>query len=654
MTDPKDSEEVQKDNNNDSDNIPNDTDHIDIDSQKSPFNADPQTQKDFDSFSDENLNKPFFSGPLGGSPFSFGTSLFGSNSRRGFERVHRKFPTEPVMHNLGHNLKNDTSIPGPPIQSLHRQDPIKFDTSVNSGTQQHSQSNDKGLGDSQLDTPELLRKLFTQIQIGDLTVEQLNNAINKNFPKQAEPSVRPKFYSFNQSNNEPSYAHSYTDAQRDPNCFSVRQGPYKNYSQPDPQNFRDQYSPYRSQSTGSPSVQVINQHTLPVPDLSPFRSSDINMFDQYLIYFEEHCELYYPNRQNSWVQLLLKQVNKEIVNVMPPEAHFAWGYSLVVEYLRDYYSSTGSREETNPEMIFMRSSRRPNEALHLFSIRLIHLFKKAHPGQYHSYANSVVLIDKFVQGLDEDTKSFVIQNTIVQKTLDRPPPFRAYVELAERYEKEIRPKMHNSHNLSYPSAQKPYTPQYPYKQTQHTKAVQFGEPLTDTPYYDNNNYYQPTFDGANTQTFAGENSVSQVSHLSLQNDHGYIDNRLDNHNEPPQYHPQAQIHVEQNAEGQQRQNIPGVCNYCLRPGHYRKTCKLLEAKRQDPTSVWCSNCLMKNHRDIHCTAKVNNFVEPIKQISENPSHYPSSSFMNHSHTNHVETKYYHASRRSQLGNNAQS
>ncbi|CAF3595158.1 unnamed protein product [Rotaria socialis] len=503
MTDSKDNEEVQKDNNNDSDNIPNDTDHIDIDSQKSPFNADPQIQKDFDLFSDENLNKPFFSGPLGGSPFSFGTSLFGSNSRRGFERAHRKIPTEPVMHNLGHNLNNDTSIPGPPIQSLHRQDPIKFGTSINSGTQQHSQSNDKGLGDSQLDTPELLRKLFTQIQIGDLTVEQLNNAINKNFPKQAEPSVRPKTYSFNQSNNEPSHTQSYTDSQRDPNCFSIRQGPYKNYSQPDPQSFRDQYSPYRSQSTGSPSVQVINQHTLPVPDLSPFRSSDINMFDQYLIYFEEHCELYYPNRQNSWVQLLLKQVNKEIVNVMPPEAHFAWGYSLVVEYLRDYYSSTGSREETNPEMIFMKSSRRPNEALHLFSIRLIHLFKKAHPGQYHSYANSVVLIDKFVQGLEEDTKSFVIQNTIVQKTLDRPPPFRAYVELAERYEKEIRPKMHNSHNRSYPSAQKPYTPQYPYKQTQHTKAVQFVEPLTDTPYYDSNNYYQPTFDGANTQTFAG-------------------------------------------------------------------------------------------------------------------------------------------------------
>ncbi|CAF2178849.1 unnamed protein product [Rotaria magnacalcarata] len=214
--------------------------------------------------------------------------------------------------------------------------------------------------------------------------------------------------------------------------------------------------------------------------------------------------------------------------------------------------------------------------------------------------------------------------------------------------------MHNSHNRSYPSAQKPYTPQYPYKQTQHTKAVQFVEPLTDTPYYDSNNYYQPTFDGANTQTFAGENSVSQVSHLPVQNDHGYIDNRLDNHNEPPQYHPQAQIHVEQTVEGQPRQNIPGVCNYCLRPGHYRKTCKLLEAKRQDPTSVWCSNCLMKNHRDIHCTAKVNNFVEPIKQISEKSSHQPSPSFMNHSHTNHVETKYYHASRRSQLGNNAQS
>ncbi|CAF3414798.1 unnamed protein product [Rotaria socialis] len=83
---------------------------------------------------------------------------------------------------------------------------------------------------------------------------------------------------------------------------------------------------------------------------------------------------------------------------------------------------------------------------------------------------------------------------------------------------------------------------------------------------------------------------------------------------PPQSEPQedfqlqqGQVHVlaEQQAQEPIQSNYSGLCNYCRRPGHFRKSCRLFLARQNSPPdTVWCQKCLCKNHREIHCTAKV--------------------------------------------------
>ncbi|CAF2150406.1 unnamed protein product, partial [Rotaria magnacalcarata] len=72
--------------------------------------------------------------------------------------------------------------------------------------------------------------------------------------------------------------------------------------------------------------------------------------------------------------------------------------------------------------------------------------------------------------------------------------------------------------------------------------------------------------------------------------------------------PNQQIQAQQSSKPKDnppfKNTPPGFCNYCERRGHGRQTCKYLKAREQEPHLTWCNLCLMKNHKEIHCTYKV--------------------------------------------------
>ncbi|CAF4782487.1 unnamed protein product [Rotaria socialis] len=63
-----------------------------------------------------------------------------------------------------------------------------------------------------------------------------------------------------------------------------------------------------------------------------------------------------------------------------------------------------------------------------------------------------------------------------------------------------------------------------------------------------------------------------------------------------------------------KQTPPGVCNYCERKGHLRSQCRSLAVREREPYSVWCNRCLMKNHKEAHCTyqVKINSYKSSLK------------------------------------------
>ncbi|CAF4399991.1 unnamed protein product, partial [Rotaria magnacalcarata] len=145
---------------------------------------------------------------------------------------------------------------------------------------------------------------------------------------------------------------------------------------------------------------------------------------------------------------------------LPPEAEYDWPYEKVLCNIQDYLKLTSSKPESSVMSTFWRLVKTPNEKPTSFSVRLLQAFKMAYPQFEFDYTNQESLIEKFIDAQAEDTRNYVKESTMVHTSTGLKLPYETYVNLAERYELEIKPRQQYSEKLRQNNQQLVQQPKY--------------------------------------------------------------------------------------------------------------------------------------------------------------------------------------------------
>ncbi|CAF4335274.1 unnamed protein product [Rotaria magnacalcarata] len=96
----------------------------------------------------------------------------------------------------------------------------------------------------------------------------------------------------------------------------------------------------------------------------------------------------------------------------------------------------------------------------MFSVRLLQAFKTAHPQFEFNYTNNESLIEKFIGSQAEDTRNHIKESTLIHTSTGLQLPYETYVNLAERYELEIKPRQQRVEKMQQPQPPKYYPNQF--------------------------------------------------------------------------------------------------------------------------------------------------------------------------------------------------
>ncbi|CAF4440402.1 unnamed protein product, partial [Rotaria magnacalcarata] len=197
-----------------------------------------------------------------------------------------------------------------------------------------------------------------------------------------------------------------------------------------------------------------------VREISYFKHHTLEQFNKYLVSFERHCTKTYPDDQEQWRTLLISKLSREIKATLPPEAEYDWSYEKVLCNIQDYLKLTSGKPESSVMSTFWRLVKPPNEKPTMFSVRLLQAFKKAYPQFEFDYTHHESLIEKFIDSQSEDTRNYVKESTMIHTSTGLKLPYETYVNLAERYELEIKPRQQYSEKLRQNNQQPAPKPKY--------------------------------------------------------------------------------------------------------------------------------------------------------------------------------------------------
>ncbi|CAF2182030.1 unnamed protein product, partial [Rotaria magnacalcarata] len=197
-----------------------------------------------------------------------------------------------------------------------------------------------------------------------------------------------------------------------------------------------------------------------VREISYFKHHTLEQFNKYLVSFERHCAKTYPDDQEQWRTLLISKLSREIKATLPPEAKYDWSYEKVLYNIQDYLKLTSSKPESSVMSTFWHLVKPPNEKPTMFSVRLLQAFKKAYPQFEFDYTHHESLIEKFIDSQSEDTRNYVKESTMIHTSTGLKLPYETYVNLAERYELEIKPRQLYSEKVRQNNQQPAPKPKY--------------------------------------------------------------------------------------------------------------------------------------------------------------------------------------------------
>ncbi|CAF3663936.1 unnamed protein product, partial [Rotaria socialis] len=362
-----------------------------------------------------------------------------------------------------------------------------------------------------------------------------------------------------------------------------------------PQNYSMTPHNFNQTFTANPQVYYINN---PVkPELPYFKGNKLDNFNKYLILFEKHCLKHYGNDREQWPMLLINKLNKEIKATLPPEAEYDWTYEKIICNIQDYLNLIGDKQESSVMSKFWRLAKFPNESPTMFSVRLLQAFKEAFPQDEFTYTKNTSLRERFVDAQAEDTKVYINDNTLIHTSTGQQLPYETYVNLAERYESEIKPRQQRFEKMQQNQQPKYYPNQF---KTVNQNKICKDIDLNNS--YDNDyqllqgfntidvsvpppNYHTNT--QVNTDRPLVDISQTEYAGVMMTGTSGLVPNQSKPKDNPPV-----------------KNTPPGVCNYCEKRGHGRQNCRLLKLREQEPHLTWCDRCYMKNHQAIHCTFQV--------------------------------------------------
>ncbi|CAF2092039.1 unnamed protein product, partial [Rotaria magnacalcarata] len=227
---------------------------------------------------------------------------------------------------------------------------------------------------------------------------------------------------------------------------------------------------------------------------------------------------------------------------------------------------------------FWRLNKAPNEKPTMFSVRLLQAFKTAHPQFEFDFTNNESLIEKFIDSQDEDMRNHIKESTLIHTSTGLQLPYKTYVNLAERYELEIKPRQQRVEKMQ-PTQQPKYYPNQ-FKNVNQNKGFQTIDVSVPPPNYNGNTQ-------VNTDRPLVDISQPDYAGVMTTGTNGPVPNQSRPKDNPPV-----------------KNTPPGVCNYCEKRGHGRQNCRLLKLREQEPHLTWCDRCYMKNHKAIHCTFQV--------------------------------------------------
>ncbi|CAF4365548.1 unnamed protein product, partial [Rotaria magnacalcarata] len=133
---------------------------------------------------------------------------------------------------------------------------------------------------------------------------------------------------------------------------------------------------------------------------------------------------------------------------------------------------------------FWRLNKAPNEKPTMFSVRLLQAFKTAHPQFEFDFTNNESLIEKFIDSQDEDMRNHIKESTLIHTSTGLQLPYKTYVNLAERYELEIKPRQQRVEKMQ-PTQQPKYYPNQ-FKNVNQNKGFQTIDVSVPPPNYNGN------------------------------------------------------------------------------------------------------------------------------------------------------------------------